>query len=288
MSPPPSARRSSPSTARPRRRTRRRWPSTANWSGCGLSCSPCHAKICPLGHINCLNTLDVGTGRGGGRPAAGSPGRRMKVLIVKTSSMGDVIHTFPAVEDVAPPPSGRVASTGAWKRHSPTSSRCTRRSARSTRSRMRRWRKALFDRRRWREAAKLRRALAGRPLRPRDRCARPAEIGAGVAAWRASPIAGLDRSSAREPAATLFYDYRFPCRAAATPSSGRGGCSAQALGYQPDLSDAGRRHRAAAGCPRHSAARETGLPAARHQPRRQEMADRRLDRHRPPARLIEA
>jgi len=24
-----------------------------------LSCSPCHKKICPLGHMNCLNTLDV-------------------------------------------------------------------------------------------------------------------------------------------------------------------------------------------------------------------------------------
>ncbi|RJT39263.1 lipopolysaccharide heptosyltransferase II [Mesorhizobium waimense] len=26
----------------------------------GLSCSPCHQKICPLGHLNCLNTLEVG------------------------------------------------------------------------------------------------------------------------------------------------------------------------------------------------------------------------------------
>jgi heptosyltransferase II len=25
----------------------------------GLSCSPCHQKICPLGHLNCLKTLDV-------------------------------------------------------------------------------------------------------------------------------------------------------------------------------------------------------------------------------------
>jgi heptosyltransferase-2 len=25
----------------------------------GLSCSPCHKKICPLGHLNCLKTLDV-------------------------------------------------------------------------------------------------------------------------------------------------------------------------------------------------------------------------------------
>ena len=26
----------------------------------GLSCSPCHQKICPLGHLNCLKTLEVG------------------------------------------------------------------------------------------------------------------------------------------------------------------------------------------------------------------------------------
>ncbi len=25
----------------------------------GLSCSPCHQKVCPLGHLNCLKTLDV-------------------------------------------------------------------------------------------------------------------------------------------------------------------------------------------------------------------------------------
>ena len=25
----------------------------------GLSCSPCHQKICPLGHLNCLKSLDV-------------------------------------------------------------------------------------------------------------------------------------------------------------------------------------------------------------------------------------
>ncbi|TGV74372.1 lipopolysaccharide heptosyltransferase II, partial [Mesorhizobium sp. M00.F.Ca.ET.149.01.1.1] len=24
-----------------------------------LSCSPCHKKVCPLGHLNCLMTLDV-------------------------------------------------------------------------------------------------------------------------------------------------------------------------------------------------------------------------------------
>ena len=25
----------------------------------GLDCSPCHQRTCPLGHLNCLNTLDV-------------------------------------------------------------------------------------------------------------------------------------------------------------------------------------------------------------------------------------
>ncbi|TGQ96555.1 lipopolysaccharide heptosyltransferase II, partial [Mesorhizobium sp. M4B.F.Ca.ET.200.01.1.1] len=24
-----------------------------------LSCSPCHQKVCPLGHLNCLKTLEV-------------------------------------------------------------------------------------------------------------------------------------------------------------------------------------------------------------------------------------
>jgi heptosyltransferase-2 len=25
----------------------------------GLDCSPCHQKVCPLGHLDCLNRLDV-------------------------------------------------------------------------------------------------------------------------------------------------------------------------------------------------------------------------------------
>ncbi|AEH86849.1 lipopolysaccharide heptosyltransferase I [Mesorhizobium opportunistum] len=158
----------------------------------------------------------------------------MKVLIVKTSSMGDVIHTFPAVEDTSlarpdvsfdwcveeafagivalHPAIGRIHTVG-----------------------IRRWRKALLGGATWREAAALRRTL-------RD-CRYDLVIDAQgllksalVARQAGAPIAGFDRSSAREPSATLFYDvtYGVPRNLHAIERTRR--LFGQALGYQPDLS----------------------------------------------------
>ena len=131
----------------------------------------------------------------------------MKVLIVKTSSMGDVIHTFPAVEDarrnrpdvsfdwcVEEAFAGIVALHPAiGKIHTVA---------------IRRWRKALLDRGTWHEALGLRHTLRT--------CRYDLVIDAQgllksalVAKQAAAPIAGFDRSSAREPSASLFYDRRY-------------------------------------------------------------------------------
>ncbi|KRB22182.1 lipopolysaccharide heptosyltransferase I [Mesorhizobium sp. Root695] len=158
----------------------------------------------------------------------------MKVLIVKTSSMGDVIHTFPAVEDarrqlpditfdwcVEEAFAGIVALHPAiYSIHTVA---------------IRRWRKALLDGGTWREAAALRRTL-------RD-CRYDLVIDAQgllksalVARQAGAPIAGFDRSSAREPSATLFYDvtYAVPRDLHAIERTRR--LFGLALGYQPDLS----------------------------------------------------
>ena len=158
----------------------------------------------------------------------------MKVLIVKTSSMGDVIHTFPAVEDarlnrpdvsfdwcVEEAFAGIVALHPAIGRIHTVA--------------IRRWRKALFSGGTWREAALLRRTLR--------ECRYDLVIDAQgllksalVAKQAAAPIVGFDRSSAREPSAALFYDvgYAVPRDLHAIERTRR--LFGLALGYQPDLS----------------------------------------------------
>lgn len=158
----------------------------------------------------------------------------MKVLIVKTSSMGDVIHTFPAVEDalrnrpdidfdwcVEEPFAGIVALHPAIKTIHKVA--------------VRRWRKRPFDGGTWREIAGLRKAL---------RVARYDLVidaqgllkSALVAIQAGAPIAGFDRASAREPSATLFYQHKYavPRDLHAIERTRR--LFGMALGYQPDLS----------------------------------------------------
>ncbi|MBZ9776714.1 lipopolysaccharide heptosyltransferase I [Mesorhizobium sp. CO1-1-8] len=158
----------------------------------------------------------------------------MKVLIVKTSSMGDVIHTFPAIEDA--------------RRHRPdlTFDWCVEEAfadivalhpaiGRIHTVAIRRWRKALIDGATWREAAALRRTL-------RD-CRYDLVIDAQgllksalVARQAGSPIAGFDRSSVRESSATLFYDATYPVPRDLHAIERTRRLFGLALGYQPDLS----------------------------------------------------
>ncbi|MFD2053402.1 lipopolysaccharide heptosyltransferase I [Mesorhizobium calcicola] len=158
----------------------------------------------------------------------------MKVLIVKTSSMGDVIHTFPAVEDarLARPDVSfdwcvEEAFAGIVALHPAIDKIHT--------VAIRRWRKALLDGGTWREATALRRTLRGRRY---DLVidAQGLLKSALVARQAGAPIAGFDRSSAREPSATLFYDvtYAVPRDLHAIERTRR--LFGLALGYRPDLS----------------------------------------------------
>ncbi|RUX27738.1 lipopolysaccharide heptosyltransferase I [Mesorhizobium sp. M7A.F.Ca.US.011.01.1.1] len=158
----------------------------------------------------------------------------MKVLIVKTSSMGDVIHTFPAVEDAG---RNRPDVTFDWCVEEAFAGIVALHPAIDKIHTMaiRRWRRALFDGGTWREAAGLRRTL-------RD-CRYDLVIDAQgllksalVARQAGAPIAGFDRSSAREPSATLLYDvtYAVPRDLHAIERTRR--LFGLALGYQPDLS----------------------------------------------------
>jgi heptosyltransferase-1 len=159
----------------------------------------------------------------------------MKVLIVKTSSMGDVIHTFQAVEDVG---RHRPDVTLDWCVEEAFADIVALHPAIRTihRVAIRRWRKSPFDLATWREGAALRRVLkAGGYDLVID--AQGLLKSAFVSRLAGAPVAGLDRASAREPAASGFYRYRFhvPRGRHAVERTRR--LMAQALDYLPDLSN---------------------------------------------------
>ncbi|PLP56086.1 lipopolysaccharide heptosyltransferase I [Mesorhizobium loti] len=158
----------------------------------------------------------------------------MKVLIVKTSSMGDVIHTFPAVQDAL---RSRPAISFDWCVEEPFASIVALHPAIGAihKVALRRWRKQLASPATWREGRTLRKALrAGRYDLVLD--AQGLLKSAFVAKLAGAPIAGFDKASAREPSAALFYDQRYgvPRDLHAIERTRR--LFALALGYEPDLS----------------------------------------------------
>lgn len=158
----------------------------------------------------------------------------MKVLVVKTSSMGDVIHTFPAVEDAL---NNRPDVTFDWCVEEAFAGIVALHPAIKTihKVAIRRWRKQLFSGGAWREMAGLRKALrASRYDLVLD--AQGLLKSALVSIQAGAPIAGFDHASAREPSATLFYQrkYAVPRDLHAIERTRR--LFGQALDYQPDLS----------------------------------------------------
>ena len=158
----------------------------------------------------------------------------MKVLIVKTSSMGDVIHTFPAVEDAV---RNRPDIDFDWCVEEPFAAIVALHPAIGVihKVAIRRWRKKLFNGGTWREMAGLRKALrASRYDLVID--AQGLLKSALVAIQAGAPIAGFDRASARESSAGLFYQRRYavPRNLHAIERTRR--LFGLALGYQPELS----------------------------------------------------
>ncbi len=162
----------------------------------------------------------------------------MKVLIVKTSSMGDVIHTFPAVEDAR---RSRPDISFDWCVEEAFAGIVALHPAIGTTHTVaiRRWRKHLLDRATWREAEGLRRALRTSRYDLVIDAQGLLLKSALVAKQAGAPVAGFDRASAREPSAALFYDRRYavPRDLHAIERTRR--LFGLALGYEPDLSTLG-------------------------------------------------
>ncbi|PKO94570.1 MAG: lipopolysaccharide heptosyltransferase I [Betaproteobacteria bacterium HGW-Betaproteobacteria-10] len=131
----------------------------------------------------------------------------MRILIVKTSSLGDVIHNLPVVSDI--------------KRHLPnaTVDWCVEESFASIPRlhpavdviipvALRRWRKALFKAKTWQEIGVFRTAMQARSY---DLVIdTQGLLKSALLARRAyGPLAGYAAESAREPIAARFYDRHF-------------------------------------------------------------------------------
>lgn len=130
----------------------------------------------------------------------------MKVLLVKTSSMGDVIHTFPALTDaLAMRPDLEID----WCVEEPFVDlvRLHPGVGHIYPVAVRRWRKSVFAPSTRKQIAAFRRTIRAKKY---DLVidAQGLMKSALLARLAGAPIAGLDRSSIREPMASLFYAAR--------------------------------------------------------------------------------
>lgn len=157
----------------------------------------------------------------------------MRLLLVKTSSMGDVIHTFPAVTDaLAARPDleidwlveegfAEIAALHPGVRNVVPVA-------------VRRWRKALHSPATWGEIGAVKRRLRAE----RYDLVLDAQ-GLVKSAWLARlagrPIDGFDRASVREPLASLAYARRHTVATEAHAIERTRRLFGAALGYAPDL-----------------------------------------------------
>ncbi|MDM7323068.1 MAG: lipopolysaccharide heptosyltransferase I, partial [Gammaproteobacteria bacterium] len=130
----------------------------------------------------------------------------MRILIVKTSSLGDVVHMLPALTDAARAIPGLTAdwvveegfaAVPSW--HPAV--------ARILPIALRRWRKRLGEATAWRELAAARQAL-GQTTYDAVIDSQGLLKSALFARWARGPRWGYDQSSCREPLASLFYTHR--------------------------------------------------------------------------------
>lgn len=157
----------------------------------------------------------------------------MKLLLVKTSSMGDVIHTFPAVTDALAHRPDLVIDWAVEPAFAPLV-RLHPGVRRIWPAAIRTWRKTLLKPQTRREIGALRRDLQAEGY---DRVldAQGLVKSAVLARLAGAPVDGFDRTSVREPLATLAYRRRHPVARDLHAVDRTRLLLGQTLGYQPDL-----------------------------------------------------
>ncbi len=155
-----------------------------------------------------------------------------RILFVKTSSLGDVVHNCPAVSDAA---RARAGAQIDWvvEETFAAVARMHRAVRRVIPVAVRRWRAALWSAAVWREIAAFRRAIAAERY---DAVIDTQGLlkSALVARLAAGRKHGLDRASAREPIAARFYDVAYPVPRALHAVERNRRLTAAALGYALD------------------------------------------------------
>ena len=152
-----------------------------------------------------------------------------RILFVKTSSLGDVVHNCPAVSDVARALPGVEID---WVVEEPFAAVAKMHSAvrRVIPVAVRRWRSALWNPAVWGEIREVRRAIGAERY---DAVIDTQSLlkSALITSWARGPRHGLDRVSARESLAARFYDtaHAVPRRLHAVERNRR--LAAAALGY---------------------------------------------------------
>jgi heptosyltransferase-1 len=154
-----------------------------------------------------------------------------RILFVKTSSLGDVVHNCPAVSDVARAFPGAQID---WVVEAPFAEvaglhRAVRRAIPVA---LRRWRRFPWRRATWREFGALRRALAEAPY---DAVIDTQGLlkSALLCAMAKGEKHGMDRRSLREPLAACAYDVRHAVARGAHAVERNRALAAAALGYTP-------------------------------------------------------
>lgn len=152
-----------------------------------------------------------------------------RVLLIKTSSLGDVIHCLPAVSDLAQATPDLMLdwlvedSLAEIPRLHPAVFRII-----STRQRA--WRRRPLARETWREFAAMRRAMTeARYDRVID--AQGLIRTAALGRLAQGPHCGYDGKSVREPPASLFYDRRYRVSVTLHAVARMRALMAQAMGY---------------------------------------------------------
>jgi len=127
-----------------------------------------------------------------------------RILLIKTSSLGDVVHNFPVASDIAEHFPGAIIDWVVEEAYAPLVGLHPAIST-SIPVAMRRWRKHLFSVRTWQEIGAFRRGLA---LSTYDLCIDTQGLlkSALIAAASVSVKHGFDTTTARESLAAHFYD----------------------------------------------------------------------------------
>jgi len=153
----------------------------------------------------------------------------VRVLIVKTSSMGDVVHALPAISDLARHQRG-VSIDWVVEERFAEIPRLHRDVARVIPIGLRRWRHQLHLLTTWKQIRAVRQAL-GRYRYDRIIDLQGLVKSAFVARWAHGPVVGLCGRSARERAASWFYDRRITVDPGLHAIDRNRLLTAEALGY---------------------------------------------------------